>query len=148
MATTYTNLVYHIVFSTKHREPTIASVWQDELYGYVGGIARNRRGILLAAGGMPDHVHLLLKCPADTAVSALVRDIKAVSSKWRHDAGHPAFGWQTGYGAFSVSQSAIESVTAYIGRQPEHHRTKTFEEEFVQFLQAHKIEYDDRYLWD
>ena len=126
----------------------IAADWQDELYAYMGGIVRNRRGILLAAGGIPDHVHLLVKLPADLPLSHLVRDVKAVSSKWRHDSGHPAFGWQTGYGGFSVSQSLAETVTDYIRRQPDHHCTRTFQQEFVDFLRKHEIEYDDRYLWD
>jgi REP element-mobilizing transposase RayT len=148
MATTFTNLLYHVIFSTKHREPMIAADWQDELYGYIGGIVRNRRGILLAAGGIPDHVHLLVKLPADLALSDLVRGVKAISSKWRHDSGHPAFAWQTGYGGFSVSQSMTETVSTYIHRQPDHRRARSFQEEFVDFLRKHGVEYDDRYLWD
>ena len=150
MATTFTNLLAHVVFSTKHRQPLIEATWQDELYGYIGGIIRNRGGILLAAGGMPDHVHLLLKWPADTALAALIRDVKAVSSGWRHENGDADFGWQTGYGGFSVSESAVPDVTEYIRRQEEHHRkpTFTFKEEFVRLLESHGISYDPKYLWD
>jgi len=114
MATTFTNLIAHVVFSTKHRDPLIEAAWRDDLYGYIGGIIRNRGGILLAAGGMPDHVHLLLKWPADTVLAALARDAKAISSGWRHENEDADFGWQTGYGGFSVCESAVPDVTEYI----------------------------------
>jgi REP element-mobilizing transposase RayT len=148
MAHTYHHLLVHVIFSTKNREPLIHPDWAPDLYAYTGGIIRNRKGDLLAAGGIADHVHLLVKLPADLAVSDLVRDVKAISSKWRHDAGHPGFGWQTGYGGFSVSRSMAGAVADYIARQPDHHRTRTFRDEFVDFLRKHEIEYDERYLWD
>lgn len=148
MAHTYHKLLTHVIFSTKHREPFILPEWEADLYAYIGGIVRNRKADLLAAGGMPDHVHLLLKCPADIALADLVRDVKAISSKWRHDAADPAFGWQTGYGAFSVSQSMTDTVAGYIRGQPAHHRARTFRDEFVELLRKHEIAYDDRYLWD
>jgi REP element-mobilizing transposase RayT len=136
------------VFSTKNREPLIDDAWRPDLHAYIGGIVRNRKGDLLAAGGIPDHVHLLVRIPADWAVSDFVRDIKAVSSGWRHDLGDTDFRWQNGYGAFTVSVSMIETVTGYINRQPEHHRTQTFRDEYVELLRKHEIEYDERYMWD
>jgi REP element-mobilizing transposase RayT len=148
MAHTYHKLLVRVIFSTKNREPLIDPGWAADLYAYMGGIILNRKGDLLAAGGIPDHVHLLVRLPADLPLSDLVRDVKAVSSKWRHDAAHPAFAWQTGYGGFSVSQSLAETVTDYIHRQPDHHRARTFQQEYVDFLRKHEVEYDDRYLWD
>jgi len=148
MATTFTNLLGHIIFSTKHRQPLIEAEWRDDLYAYMGGIIRNRGGILLAAGGMPDHIHLLLKWPAGSALSAIIRDVKAISSGWRNEAGEIDFGWQTGYGGFSVSESVVPDVTAYIHNQEQHHQKRTYQEEFLQFLEAHQIDYDPKYLWD
>lgn len=148
MASTYSNLLFHLIFSTKSREPLIAPAWQDDLYGYLGGIVRNRRGMLLAAGGMPDHVHLLVKSPTDLPVADLVRDVKSVSTGWRREAGDGGFGWQTGYGAFTVSESVCPTVVKYIHTQADHHRTRTFQDEFVEFLTRHGVEYDPDYLWD
>jgi len=148
MATTYSNLLFHLVFSTKHRELLIDPSWQGDLYGYIGGIVRQRRGKLLASGGMPDHVHLLVKTPTDLAVAELVRDVKAISTGWRHESGDGGFGWQTGYGAFTVSESVASTVTNYIHTQPEHHRTRTFQDEFVELLTRHGIDYNPKYLWD
>ena len=148
MAQTHTRLLYHIVFSTKHREPLIADAWRPDLHAYIGGIVRNRRGDLIAAGGIPDHIHLLVRLPADRAVADAVRDIKSVSSAWRHDSGDTGFGWQNGYGAFSVSVSMAETVGSYIARQPEHHLKQAFRDEFLDILTRHGVEYDERYLWD
>jgi REP element-mobilizing transposase RayT len=145
---TYSNLLFHLIFSTKHREPLIGEGWQDDLYGYIGGIVRERRGRLLAAGGMPDHIHLLVKTPTDLAVADLVRDVKAISSGWRRDGGDLGFGWQRGYGAFTVCESIVTAVETYIRSQPEHHRTQTFQDEFVAFLDRHRVEYDLKYLWE
>lgn len=148
VATTFTNLLAHVIFSTKHRQPLIDDAWRDDLCGYMGGVIRNRNGILLACGGMPDHVRLLLKWPADTALAALIRDVKSISSGWRHENGDADFGWQTGYGGFSVSESAVPDVTDYTRRQAEHHRRRSFHEGFIQFLDAHQISYDLQYLWN
>jgi putative transposase len=148
MATTYSNLLFHLVFSTKHRTPLIAPAWQDDLYGYIGGIVRQRRAKLLAAGGMPDHIHLLVKTPTDLAVAELVRDVKAISSGWRRESGNVEFGWQTGYGAFTVSEDVCPVVVKYIHGQQEHHQTQTFEVEFVELLTRHGIEYNPKYLWE
>jgi putative transposase len=148
MAKTYTRLLYHIVFSTKNRETWIDPVWRPELHAYMGGIIRNRKGELIAAGGIPDHIHLLVRLAADQAVSEVVRAIKAVSSSWLHERGVMPFAWQTGYGAFTLSPSAIPSVAAYIDNQAQHHTSKTFQNEFIEMLTRQEIEYDERYLWD
>jgi REP element-mobilizing transposase RayT len=143
-------LYCHIIFSTKNREPLIARDLQPRLFAYVGGVLRDVRMALRAAGGMPDHVHLLASLTRESSVAEVVRLVKANSSGWVHKT-FPAlqgFAWQTGYGAFSVSASALPAVKHYLATQEEHHRTRTFQEEFVEFLKRHGIEYDERYLWD
>jgi len=148
VAQTYTRLLYHIVFSTKHREPWINPTWRDELHAYIGGIVRNRKGELLAAGGIPDHIHLLLRLAADRSVSDVVRDIKSNSSAWLHERGVSSFAWQEGYGAFTLSPSAIPGVTAYINNQEQHHAKETFRDEFLGMLTAAEVEYDPKTWWE
>lgn len=150
MPSSYTCLRYHLIWSTKHRQPLISEDIRDRLFQYIGGIIRDDGGKLLAAGGMPDHVHLLADIGKQQSVVDAVRDIKANSSGWIHKTfpQFQSFAWQTGYGAFTVSYSSVEAVKNYIANQAEHHRQRTFQEEFVEFLQRHGIEYDDRYLWE
>lgn len=139
----------HCVFSTKNRTPMIIPELQQSLWPYIGGIARANKMKALAVGGMPDHVHTLLSIPATIPVAKAVQLIKGGSSKWIHDT-FPrmrAFTWQEGYGAFSIGVSAIEDTVAYINQQENHHKRRTFEEEFVAFLERHGIEYDPRYVW-
>src|SRR5690606_19456495 len=123
---------------------------QSSLFAYMGGIVRERKGILMEAGGMADHVHLLVSMHQTTAVADLVRDIKSGSSRWMHeqDANFQRFSWQTKYGAFSVSLSMEETVQAYIRNQKEHHRKRTFQEEFRWLLDRHGFSYDERYMWE
>ena len=149
MAGTFTSLHYHLVFSTKDRFPFLDADLRARLYEYIGGIIRSENGILLEAGGMPDHVHLLVRLPTQTAVSDWMRIIKSKSSGWVHETfpGKEKFAWQEGYGAFTVSQSDLERVKEYIRNQAEHHRTRSFQEEFVRFLKVHEIEYDERLIW-
>jgi REP element-mobilizing transposase RayT len=150
MPQSFASLHYHIVFSTKNREPFIDRALQPRLYEYVGGILRNHEGVLLAAGGMPDHIHLLVGLHRQTAVAEAVKLVKAHSSKWIHETfpEHRAFAWQTGYGAFTVSYSGMGQVKQYINGQEAHHRQRTFKEEFIAFLRRHGIGYDERYMWD
>ena len=150
MPQSFTCLHYHLVFSTKNRVPAITADLQGRLYEYIGGIVRSEKGILLAAGGMPDHIHLLCSLSKEVAVAAALRVIKANSSGWVHQEfpQYRSFAWQAGYGAFTVSYSHLDRVKQYIARQPQHHRRTTFQEEFVAFLRKHGIEYDERYLWD
>ncbi len=117
---------------------------------YIAGIVRSKGGILLDIGGMPDHVHLITKFKADRSVAEMVRLIKSNSSKWvnERDGRSVRFEWQSGYGAFSVSQSQLEALRHYVRNQEEHHRTRSFQDEFREFLDRHGIEYDERYLWD
>ena len=148
MAQTYTRLLYHIVFSTKYREPLIDDSWRPALHSFIGGIVRKRKGDLLAAGGIPDHMHLLLRLAADRSISDIVRDIKSNSSIWFHDQGLNAFAWQNGYGAFTLSPAAIPALTSYIDNQREHHSGTSFQNEYVALLIEHGIEYDEKYLWE
>lgn len=149
MPRSYTNLIYHVVFSTKDRRPLIISEREERLYEYIGGIIRGLGGILLAINGIEDHVHLLVKLRPDIAVSDILRDLKANSSGWMHRVFPDTddFSWQNGYGAFTVSQSQIEKVKAYIARQKVHHKKESFEREFVSMLQKNGIEVEMKYLW-
>jgi putative transposase len=150
MPQSFTCLHYHLVFSTNNRFPSITLDIQPRLYEYIGGILRAERCILLAAGGMPDHVHLLCSLTKELAVAVALRLIKANSSKWVHETfpQQRSFAWQGGYGAFAVSYSHLDKVKRYIARQGQHHRQTTFQDEFIAFLKRHDIEYDERYLWD
>jgi REP element-mobilizing transposase RayT len=150
MGSTLTRLLYHIVFSTKHRESLIAEELEEELYSYIGGIIRNMKGHLIDIGGIPDHVHILARFSQATAVAVMVKEIKTSSSKWRNQnrVGEPYFSWQVGYAAFSVSPSMLESVRRYIRNQKAHHQKRTFKEELVMLLDKHDIEYDEKYLFD
>jgi len=150
MPQSYVSLHCHLVFSTKNREPLIRADWAPRLYQYVGGIARAQGACLIAAGGMADHVHLLLSLGKMNAVADLVRDVKSNSSRWVHETftNLQGFAWQAGYGAFAVSYSKIDEVKRYIAGQEEHHRVRSFKEEFVAFLERHGIEYDERYVWE
>jgi REP element-mobilizing transposase RayT len=140
----------HLVFSTKNRSPLIRTDWSSRLYDYIGGIVSHRDGVLLAAGGMSDHVHLLVSLGRKWSLADLLRDIKAGSSKWVHDnfAHDHAFGWQDGYGAFSVSASKLEAVERYIVDQPRHHEALSFQDELRGLLRKHGLTWDERYIWD
>ncbi len=148
MSDSYTNLLYHIVFSTKERRPLITSKIEPQLYDYIGGIIRGLRGICLELNGAADHVHLLAKLRPDCALSDILRELKANASGWMHEVFPELsdFSWQRGYGAFTVSQSNVEQVSQYIRRQMEHHLKVSFRDEFIQFLKANGIEYDERYM--
>jgi putative transposase len=147
---TFTNLLFHVVYSTKYRQNSIVPEWEDEMYGYIGGIVREEKGILLKIGGMPDHVHLLAKFPPTIAVSDMLRLIKTNSSKWVNERPDvkSKFEWQSGYGAFSVSESQVPIVSKYIANQKEHHKNKSFEDEYLETLKRHGIQYDLRYVFE
>ena len=150
MAGTYTNLLAHIIFSTKHRTPLINSKLREDLHRYLGGIIRSEGGTSLEIGGMPDHVHLLVKLKPNRAVSDMLRLIKANSSKWVNaEKNQPRrFGWQDGYAAFSVSESQVPNVRRYIRNQEEHHKKVDFKTELLELFRKHRVEFDERYLWD
>jgi len=150
MADTFTNLLIHFVFSTKHRAPFLQEPLCARVYEYIGGIVRDEKGILLEIGGMPDHVHILARIKADRSVAEMMRTVKASSSKWirqtvEHEAG---FAWQTGYAAFSVSESQVGIVRQYIRNQAVHHARVPFKEELIALLQKNRIEFDEQYLLD
>ena len=147
MSSTHLSLHYHLVFGTKHREPWIATFWRDRLHAYLGGVMREIEGVAEAVGGTADHVHLLVGLKATHRLSDVLRDLKRASSEWVHvNYPLPAFGWQEGYGAFTVSASNRGDVASYIARQEEHHRTRTFREEYIEFLRKHGVEFDERFL--
>ena len=142
----HTRFLYHIVFATKDRFPLIAESWENELYAYLTGIVKKHNGEVIAINGMPNHVHILVRLePCD--FPAFMRDLKASSSKWakRHQ---PKFAWQRRYGAFTVSESAIDAVRKYIRGQKLHHRKRTFEDEYVELLRRHNVEFDEKFVWD
>jgi putative transposase len=150
MPSSWTQNYYHMVFSTKEREPLLDPVWHDRLYAFFGGTARDLRAQLLAGNGMPDHVHLLLRFPADLAPAVLAREVKSRSSKWIHETfkGKRSFAWQRGYGGFTVSTSNVPQVEKYILDQAIKHRRMTFREEFIALLDKNKVEYDPRYVFE
>src|SRR5438045_6765612 len=150
MSRTYANLLTHLVFSTRDREPFIVTNLKGELYAYLGGLTRELKGKAYGINGTEDHVHMLVSLPPVVSTSDALRFLKSNSSGWIHDRWprRRAFAWQLGYGAFSVSKSSVSQVIKYIDNQESHHRRLTFKEEFVDFLIKHGIEYDGRYLWD
>lgn len=146
----YTNLPIHFVWSTKDRRPWITESLENDLYAYIGGILRKRKHVLLDAGGVADHVHLLVGMHQSQSVADFVRDVKSNSSGWIHeqDPKLKAFGWQTKYGAFAVSQSNVDAVKAYIGNQKEHHKRFSFKDELITLLQKHGIAFDEQYVFE
>ncbi|HZL90074.1 MAG TPA: IS200/IS605 family transposase [Pirellulaceae bacterium] len=150
MANTYTSLHYHFTFSTKNRHPWIVPGIEERVWAYLGGIARKNKLKPIKIGGIEDHIHLLLGAPPTIAPAKIAQLFKGGSSAWIHEEFPElaAFAWQDGYGAFTVSKSAAPDVSAYIENQREHHRTRTYQEEYRALLDRHGIEYDERYLWD
>jgi putative transposase len=149
MPHSYVSNLVHYIFSTKERLPFIDQELESRLWPYMGGIARENGMKALAVGGTADHVRALLSLPATLSVAKAIQLIKGGSSKWVHDQlpKYRNFGWQDGYGAFSVSASQMRSVISYIDGQKEHHRKQTFEEEFLAFLDKYGVEYDRRYVF-
>ncbi len=147
MSRTFTNLLTHLIFSTKDREPLIRTDMKEELHAYLGGLTRELKGKAYGVNGTDDHVHMLVNLPSKISVSDAMRFIKSNSSAWARDKWKRLFAWQLGYGAFSVSQSNTQQVLKYIGNQESHHRKVAFREEFINLLNKHGIEYEERYLW-
>lgn len=148
MAGSYTNLIYHVVFSTKNRQRFLTPSVEEEIHRYMAGIVRNLDGVCLEINGMHDHVHLLLKLPAKLSLADALRTIKANASKWIHveKPELSQFAWQDGYAAFSVSASQVETVREYVRNQKTHHATNDFKRELVSLLEKHGVEYDAKYL--
>jgi REP element-mobilizing transposase RayT len=149
MANTYVSSLFHVVFSTKNREPWLRPPIREKLPPYLGGPAKRHRLVALCAGGYTDHVHLLLSIPPDVTVSRALQLVKGASSHWIHEAFPEcrSFAWQDGYGAFSIGVSQIDDTRRYIESQPEHHRKVTFQEEYLAFLKRNGVAYDERYVW-
>ena len=134
MSRTFTNLLTHVIFSTKDREPMIRSEIRSELFAYLGGLTRELKGKAYGINGTDDHLHMLISLPPNVSTSDALRFIKANSSGWLHKKWKRAFAWQLGYGAFSVSKSNVPEVLRYIANQEAHHRRVTYKDEFVDFL--------------
>ena len=152
MANTYTQIYIHVVFAVSGRQSLLKKEFREEIQKYITGIIRNKGHKLIAINGMADHVHILIGLRPDTALSDLVRDIKANSSKFINEQRWVAgrFSWQEGFGAFSYSHSQLEGVIHYIQNQEKHHSKKSFREEYLEMLRKFQVEYDTRYIfnWD
>jgi REP element-mobilizing transposase RayT len=150
MPGTYSQLLLHIVFSTKGREPWISAEIADRLYQYIGGIVRSEKGVLLDIGVVDDHLHVYVRWRTDASVSDLMRVVKGSSSKWIHET-FPAlsrFAWQEGYSVFSVSKSQEPVLRKYIASQAEHHAAHDFKAELLGLLLAHGVEFEERWVFD
>jgi putative transposase len=148
MPSTHLSLHYHVVFSTKERCNFIDVAWRERLHAYLGGVIRSLDGVPENVGGMSDHVHILIGLRATHRLADVMCELKSASSAWVHDEIRmPIFAWQEGYGAFTVSVSNCEKVSEYIRRQEEHHKKRTFQEEYRELLKRNGVEFDERYLW-
>ena len=150
MANTYSHLFYHIVFSTKERRNFINQEIEERVWDYIGGIARKHDLTSLKVGGIENHAHALVMARPIIPPCKIPMWLKGGSSKWIHDefSNLSIFGWQDGYGIFSVSKSQVPEVIRYIENQREHHGSQTFEEEYLSLLKLHGIEYDERFVFD
>ena len=144
----HTHLLLHIVYGTKNRIPIIHESWESELYKQMGRIVTGNHGVPIEINGMPDHAHLLVWIEPVISVSDFLCKLKANSSGWTRRNHEPRFRWQRRYGAFSVSESASDAVRQYIRNQKEHHKKQSFEDEYKELLRLHKVEFDERYLWE
>jgi len=150
MANTYSQIYIHIIFAVKGRQNLIRKDFKDELYKFITGIIQHRNQKLFIINGMTDHIHIFIGLEPDVALSNIVRDIKAGSSKFINDKKfiQGKFNWQEGYGAFSYSKSQKQEVIKYIENQEEHHRKRSFKEEYFEFLNKFEIDYDEKYLFE
>jgi REP element-mobilizing transposase RayT len=150
MRMSYVASYVHLIWSTKERRPLLTPDLQERLYPFIGGIARKNAMNALSVGGAIDHVHALLSLPATMPVAKAAQLIKGGSSLWMHRTfpEQRLFAWQEKYGAFSVSVSQVDNLIKYIANQEEHHRTRTFQEEFLLFLKKHRVQYDPKYIWE
>lgn len=149
MANTYTQIHIQLVFAVQNREGLIRPEWANDLYKYITGIIQNHKHRVLQINGMPDHIHILFGMRPHEALSELVKQVKQDSSKWINQQGNVRgrFSWQTGYGAFSYSKSQVPQVIRYIQNQKDHHKTKSFQEEYLEFLNAFQIDFNEAYIF-
>jgi REP element-mobilizing transposase RayT len=150
MPQSLSQVIVHFIFSTKNRRRLIDADARPRLHAYLATVCRDHKCEVFRVGGTEDHVHIATALGRTISQSELIERIKTASSKWIKElnAKHFDFEWQHGYGAFSVSQSHLDKLIHYIDAQEEHHRTRTFEEEYRQFLEKYGIKYDERYVWD
>lgn len=150
MAGTFSQVYIQVVFTVKGWENLIRKEWKDELHKYIAGVIKGKEQKPIIVNGMPDHIHAFVGLRPAMAISDLVRDIKNNSSNFINEKKLVTgkFSWQEGYGAFSYSHSHIQNVYDYILNQEEHHRTKTFREEYIDFLKKFEIEYNENYLFE
>ena len=148
MPSTHLSLHYHVVFSTKNREPWFSPSVRTKVHAYLGGAIKGQGGIAHATGGVGDHVHLLMGLKATHTLANVMRELKAESSKWiKSEFEFAGFAWQEGYGAFTVGAPDLEQVRSYVLNQAEHHRAKSFQAEYVGMLKRGLVEYDEAFLW-
>ena len=148
MPQTHLALYFHLVFHTKNNDRSIRDEWRERLHEFLGGCVRTAGGIAIAIGGTDDHVHLLISIRATHRLADVVKDIKVASSKWVHqEIGAKLFGWQNGYGAFTVGTSQLDRVRGYVLNQDKHHGKVSAKEEYVELLNLAGAEYDEEYLW-
>lgn len=147
---TFSQIYIQVVFAVKNRAAMIDKSWEEELYKYISGIVTNKGQKLIAINGMPDHIHILIGLKPSCNLSDLVREIKKSSNQYIKEKGfvRSRFEWQQGYGAFSYSHSVIDSVVKYIQRQKEHHKKRSFKEEYIDFLEKYQVDYDRKYLFE
>jgi len=150
MANTYTKLYIQFVFAVQNRRSLISPEWEEELYKYITGIIQNKSHKMIAINGMPDHLHMFIGFQPVDHMSELIKVVKGESTKWIKDQGYTdgSFKWQAGYGAFSYSRSHIDRVYHYIQNQKEHHRKKSFREEYIELLKKFDVDYDERYIFE
>ncbi|MBC7797854.1 MAG: IS200/IS605 family transposase [Pyrinomonadaceae bacterium] len=144
----HTHLLYHIIFATKDRLPMIQKEWQADLHAYLGGIVKNLEGVPIEINGVSDHIHILVRLQPKIALSDFMRELKASSSGWIRRTHYAKFAWQARYGAFTVSESQVQIVRNYIKNQEKHHQAKNFVDEYKDFLTTHKIDFEEKYLWN
>jgi REP-associated tyrosine transposase len=149
MPHSYSNILTHVVYSTKNRRPFIDAALEARLFPYLGGIVRELGGKLFLVNGVEDHVHLLAELPPTIAIAEAIGKIKGSSTYWIHQSfpDQSGFAWQRGYAAFSVSKSKVAMVARYIERQKEHHKKQSFQDEFLELLRRHGISINEKYLW-
>lgn len=143
-------VIVHVIFSTKERAPLLDAEIRPKLHAYLATVARNTGCEAYRVGGVEDHVHLAIRLSRTLSIADLVEKLKPSSSKWLkpHAPSLGAFAWQRGYGCFSVGPADLDSLCEYIDRQEEHHRRRTFQEEFRMFLEKYRVEYNEAYVWD
>jgi putative transposase len=150
MPQSLSKVVIHVIFSTRDRYPWLDGNVRSRMHAYLATICRDAEAEAFRVGGVADHVHLLVTLPRTLSQAELVESLKKKSSKWIKElaAEYGKFYWQRGYGAFSVSPSQLNAVIKYVETQEEHHRSRTFQEEYREFLRKHGVDYDERYVWD